>query len=251
MKLTIAHLYPSLMNIYGDRGNIQTLEYRCKQRNITVSINKIKVKDSLKPGSFDLLFAGGGQDCQQAIIAKDLQTKKATIQKASNQGIPILTICGSFQLFGQYFQPFKSPKLKGIGIFNAYTIASKQRKIGNILIQTDFLTPETLIGFENHSGNTYLQDNTQALGKVKLGFGNNGQDKTEGARINNTFGCYLHGSLLPKNPHFADYLIQTALEKKYGSIKLKPLNDTLEYQTHQKAIKRAKKLNSNLLKYIG
>jgi len=250
MKLNITHLYPDLMNIYGDRGNIQALEYRCNQRSIATSINQIKPNDPLKPASFDLLFAGGGQDRQQLIIEKDLQTKKTVLKTASDQGIPILTICGSFQLFGQYFKPFQGPKLKGIGIFNAYTTASKIRKIGNVLIQTNFLTPKTLIGFENHSGNTYLQNNTKPLGKVKLGFGNNGQDKTEGARVNNTFGCYLHGSVLPKNPHFTDYLIQLALEKKYGPVKLKPLPDQLEWQTHHQVIKRAKKLSSNLIKYI-
>ena len=251
MKLRIAHLYPRLMNIYGDQGNIQALKYRCHQRGISTLINPIRPQDPLKPGSFDLLFAGGGQDQQQLIIQKDLRQRKKLLLQAVRQGIPMLVICGSYQLFGHYFKPFKGPKLKGIGLINAYTIASKQRKIGNILIKTNFLQPQTLIGFENHSGNTFLKANTQPLGKVKLGFGNNDQDKTEGARINNLFGCYLHGSLLPKNPHFADYLIQLALEKKYGSVKLKPLNDQLEYQAHQQIINRTKKLKSILLKYIS
>jgi len=251
MKLRIAHLYPRLMNIYGDQGNIQALEYRCHQRGITTLINQIRPQGSLKPGSFDLLFAGGGQDQQQLIIAQDLRQRKKLLLQAAQQGIPMLVICGSYQLFGRYFQPFQGPKLKGISLINAYTIASKQRKIGNILIKTNFLQPQTLIGFENHSGNTFLETDTQPLGKVKLGFGNNGQDKTEGARVNNLFGCYLHGSLLPKNPHFADYLIQLALEKKYGSVKLKPLNDQLEYQAHQQIINRTKKLSHPLLKYIS
>jgi len=250
MKLRIAHLYPRLMNIYGDRGNIQALQYRCHQRSITTLINQIRPQDPLKPGNFDLLFAGGGQDQQQLIIAKDLQKHRKVLYQALKQGIPMLTICGSYQLFGRYFQPFKGPKLKGIGLINAYTVASKQRKIGNILIKTNFLTPPTLIGFENHSGNTFLEGKTQPLAKVQLGFGNNGQDKTEGARVNNLFGCYLHGSLLPKNPHLADYLIQLALEKKYGKVKLKPLNDQLEYQTHEKIINRTKKLSHPLLKYV-
>jgi len=250
MKLIIAHLYPRLMNIYGDRGNIQALKYRCQQRGITTLINQIRPQDPLKPASFDLLFAGGGQDQQQLIVAQDLTKRKKVLHQASRQGIPILTICGSYQLFGHYFQPFQGPKLKGIGIFDAYTIASKQRKIGNILIKTNFLTPQSLIGFENHSGNTFLQKKTQPLGKVKLGFGNNGQDKTEGAIINNTFGCYLHGSLLPKNPHFTDHLIQLALKQKYGSVKLKPLNDQLEWQTHHQVITRTKKTSHSLLKYL-
>jgi CobQ-like glutamine amidotransferase family enzyme len=238
------------MNIYGDRGNLQALEYRCRQRGISTSINRVSLNDPLKPGSFDLLFAGGGQDQQQLIIQKDLFKRKKLLRQACDQGIPILTICGSYQLFGRYFQPFHQPKLQGIGLFNAYTQASKQRKIGNILIKTDFLQPQTLIGFENHSGNTFLQGDTRPLGQVRLGFGNNGRDKTAGARVNNAFGCYLHGSLLPKNPHFADYLIQLALKNKYDSVKLKPLNDRLEWQAHQQAINRTKKLFHPLLKYI-
>jgi len=251
MKLVIAHLYPRLMNIYGDRGNIQALTYRCQSWGISTLINQIRPQDPLKPGSFDLLFAGGGQDRQQLIIAQDLQKRKKVLHQASQQGIPMLTICGSYQLFGRYFQPFKGPKLKGISLFDAYTIASKKRKIGNILIKTDFLQPQTLIGFENHSGNTFLSGSTQPLGQVKIGFVNNGQDKTEGAVVNHVFGCYLHGSLLPKNPHFADHLIKLALEKKYGSLKLKPLNNKLEWQAHQAAVNRTKKLSHPLLKYTG
>jgi len=247
MQLTLAHLYPKLMNIYGDYGNIQALKYRCQQRNIKLNILNIYSNTPLIQGSFDLLFAGGGQDQQQLIIAKDLLTHQQVIHQAADQGIPMLTICGSYQLFGKYFQPFKGPKLPGINIFNAYTIASKQRKIGNIIVKRN---SQLLVGFENHSGNTFLHKNTQPLGKVQIGYGNNGQDKTEGAVYNHVFGCYLHGSLLPKNPHFADHLIKLALKPKYGNIKLAPLNDSLELTTHRQVINRTKKLSHPLLKYI-
>lgn len=247
MKIIIAHLYPEEMNIYGDRGNIFSLVYRLKQRGIQVLVKSIGLNNPLPPGSFDLLFAGGGQDSQQQLISQDLLKRKSVLQKACQNNIPMLTICGSYQLFGAYFQPFSGPKMTGIGIFNAYTVASKQRKIGNIIIKTKF---GELVGFENHSGNTFLQSRTKALGTVIIGQGNNGLDKTEGAVTNNVFGCYLHGPLLPKNPLFCDHLIQLALANKYGSIKIKPLNDRLEWQAHFAAVKRTRKLHHPLLKYL-
>ena len=247
MKIIIAHLYPEEMNIYGDRGNIFSLVYRLKQRGIQVLVKSVDRNDPLPPGSFDLLFAGGGQDQQQQLISHDLFNRRHVLQKACQNNIPMLTICGSYQLFGTYFKPSSGPKMKGIKIFKAYTIASKQRKIGNIIIKTKF---GKLVGFENHSGNTFLQPGTKPLGKVLIGSGNNGRDKTEGAVTNNVFGCYLHGSLLPKNPHFGDYLIQLALTNKYGPIKLKPLNDQLEWQAHASAVSRTRKLRHPLLKYF-
>lgn len=235
MELTLVHLYPDLMNIYGDRGNIAALAYRCRQRKINLKVKAVSVNDRLTPGSFDLLFAGGGQDRQQIIVSRDLKTKAKVIHQAADADIPMLTICGSYQLFGEYFQPFSGPKLSGIGLFKAYTIASKKRKIGNILVQSRW---GELVGFENHSGNTWLKDKNQALGQVIHGFGNNGHDQTEGAIYNHALGCYLHGSLLPKNPHLADYLIRTALEIKYKkTIKLQPLNDEFEWQAHRTSAK--------------
>lgn len=247
MQLTLAHLYPDLMNIYGDQGNVQALKFRCQQRQIKLIIRPIHLNDPLPPGSFDLLFGGGGQDQQQQLISNDLFSRRSVLLKAAQNHIPMLTICGSYQLFGQYFQPFSGPKMTGIAIFDAYTVASKQRKIGNIIIKTEW---GELVGFENHSGNTFLMPDAKPLGKVILGFGNNGRDKTEGAAKNNVFGCYLHGSLLPKNPHFCDYLIQLALANKYGPVKIKPLNDQLEWQAHFAAVSRTRKLRHPLLKYL-
>jgi lipid II isoglutaminyl synthase (glutamine-hydrolysing) len=250
MIINLAYLYPDHMNIYGDQGNIDTLMYRSIKRNIKVNLIKVNQNSVLKPGNFDLLFAGGGQDRHQSSIAKDLLSRKNVLKKAAINNIPMLTICGSYQLFGAYFKPFNGPKLKGINIFDAYTKASKVRKIGNIVIKTKILTPSTLVGFENHSGSTYINGSTKPLGLVKFGYGNNDQDKLEGAVISNVFGCYLHGSLLPKNPHFADHLLRLALEKKYGKISLNPLNDREEWQAHYSAISSTKKNRHPLLKYL-
>ena len=247
MNLTLAYLYPKLLNIYGDRGNVLTLKYRCNQRGIKLTVKEVETGQPLKQGSFDLLFAGGGQDQQQVTASKDLQTKRSVLGAALGAGIPMLTVCGSYQLFGDYFKPFNGPKLKGVSLLPAFTVASQKRKIGNLLVKTSI---GELIGFENHSGNTFLKDKTYAFGKVLIGNGNNGSDQTEGCRKSNVFGCYLHGSLLPKNPHLADYLILEALKLKYGQVKLKPLNDTLEWQAHQAAVDRTKKLVKPLLKYL-
>jgi len=232
MELTLAHLYPRQMNIYGDQGNIIALKYRCEKRQIKLIVKPIDLKTPLPNGSFDILFGGGGQDQQQALISQDLLSRKKILTQAFNHQIPMLTICGSYQLFGAYFQPTNGPKIPGLNLLDAYTIASTKRKIGNIIIKSKF---SYLVGFENHSGNTFLSGSTKPLGKVIKGFGNNGQDKTEGAVKNNLFGCYLHGSLLPKNPVFCDHLIQTALENKYSSVKLKPLSDQFENQARQQA----------------
>ena len=248
MFLRICHLYPRLMNIYGDYGNILCLVQRCGWRGIEVEVEELSLGEKINPKRYDFYFAGGGQDRQQIAISRDLQgDKKKALKEAAEAGVPMLVICGSYQLFGYYFKPFSGHKLQGVGIFDAYTIASKQRKIGNIVIHLSSplsnLSPPILVGFENHSGNTYIiKDKTSPLGKVIVGFGNNGKDRTEGAVYKNVFGCYLHGSLLPKNPHFADYLIKLALERKYGPVQLKPLNDTVEWQAHRFAVQRAKAL---------
>jgi len=235
MELTLVHLYPDLMNIYGDLGNVSALAFRCRKRGIKLNIRPVSMGNKLAPGSFDLVFGGGGQDKQQIVVSQDLRTKKDALLKAAAAGIPMLTICGTYQLFGRYFKPSLGPTLTGIGIFNAYTVATQQRKIGNILIKTAL---GELVGFENHSGNTYLDSPGLAFGRVVKGFGNNGSDKTEGCRAQNAFGCYLHGSLLPKNPNLADYLISLALEIKYKKkVKLKPLDDQLEWQAHRASAK--------------
>lgn len=238
LKISIAHLYPELLNLYGDIGNIITLKKRCEWRGIEVDFEEIHVKDEIK--EHDLYFIGGGQDKQQEEVADILYSHKDFLLKERDNGAVFLGICGGYQLFGHYYQPHDKEKLKGISLIDAYTVAGSKRFIGNVTAETGFLNPKTIVGFENHSGLTYLQGETKPLAYVTTGNGNNGSDKTEGARFKNVFGTYLHGSFLPKNPHFADYLIELALEKRYGEkIMLPPLDDKIEMDTHYSLINKA------------
>lgn len=235
LTISIAHLYPKLLNLYGDLGNIITLTKRCQWRGITVELENINIGDKI--GNHDLYFIGGGQDKQQEDVAAELYSHKDELIAQRDDGAVFLGICGGYQLFGHYYQPHGKDKLNGISLMDAYTVAGNKRFIGNVTIETDFLEPKTLVGFENHSGLTYLQGDTKPLGKSIVGNGNNGKDGHEGGRYKNVFGTYLHGSLLPKNPHFADYLISLALEKRYGEkISLKPLDDSIEFETHKSLV---------------
>lgn len=262
VSLNICHLYPDLMDTYGDKGNIIALVKRCQWREIDVKISNVSVGDSLSDFSakggptfgWDFYFFGGGQDRQQIIVGRDLQSKANHLKKAIDNGSVLLSICGGYQLLQKYFKTLDGKVIKGIGLFDAYTIGSHNRMIQNLLVEINpqlqkeikniYPTiqpsshPANLIGFENHSGKTYLGPNLKPLGKVIIGAGNNGEDQTEGAVYKNAFGCYLHGSLLPKNPHFADLLIAKALARRYGQIKLKPLDDSIEWQAHEAAIHR-------------
>ena len=224
-KLKIAHLYPKLLNIYGDKGNILTLKKRCEWRGIEIEINEINIGDSIE--EHDIYFIGGGQDLQQIEVSKELQKHKDFLTSERDNMKVFLGICGGYQLLGHYYQPQDSERLLGISLLDAYTISGKTRFIGNVTVKTDFVEPETLVGFENHSGLTYLEGETEPIGTVVIGNGNNGKDKTEGARYKNVFGTYLHGSFLPKNPHFADYLIELAL-----GAKPEPIEDSIEINTH-------------------
>ncbi|MBI2601240.1 glutamine amidotransferase [Candidatus Daviesbacteria bacterium] len=236
MSIVIGYLYGDLMNIYGDTGNIIALKKRAEWRGIEVSVKNISIKDSLKPRQVDLYFFGGGQDQSQNLVAKDLKSKGNVIKQEVDRGVPLLSICGGYQLLAQYYKPHEGPKLKGIGLFQAYTEAGSNRMIGNIVVESMF---GKLVGFENHSGKTYLKPEAKPLGKVIKGFGNNGEDHTEGCIYKNAIGCYMHGSLLPKNPYLADWLIKKALETKYGKeVELEPLDNTLELQAQQKTIQR-------------
>ena len=256
LKLNICHLYPDLMDTYGDKGNIAAIQKRCQWRGIDVNLVNISVDQSLSDLEFDLYFFGGGQDKAQTVVGKDLQKKDGVLKKAIDGGAVLLSICGGYQLLQKYFKTKTGEIIKGIGLFDAYTEGSDDRMIQNLwidlednlkddirkiypTIDSEQLTTD-LIGFENHSGKTYLGKNIQPLGKVIKGAGNNGEDKTEGAVYKNAFGCYLHGSLLPKNPHLADYLIAKALERRYGKIKLKPLDDEIEWQAHKSAVDRTR-----------
>lgn len=246
-KLTIGWLYPELMSTYGDRGNIIVLQKRCQWRGIKAEIKKLDIGYSEKElRSCDLLFMGGAQDRQQKIVAADLKKKSKVLSEMIESGIPGLYICGAYQFLGKYYKEADGTIIEGLGILDLYTEnpgENTSRLIGNIAIKLYArrysLNADTLVGFENHGGRTYLGKGVKPLGRVLKGFGNNGGDSTEGAIYKNSFGTYLHGPILPKNPHFADFLIKKALEQKHKSpIELSPLNDDLEWQAHKAIAKR-------------
>ncbi len=236
-QLRLAHLYPRMLNIYGDLGNVLTIQKRCEWRDIDITIDQIEIGDPMS--EHDIYFIGGGQDAQQIAVAKELQKNKAFLQNEQNMNAVFLAICGGYQLLGHYYQPQDGERLEGIGLLDAYTVAGPNRFIGNVTAEVDYLKKKTLVGFENHSGLTYLNGKTKPISHVIIGKGNNGKDKTEGARYKNVFGTYLHGSFLPKNPHFADYLIELALQKKYGvEMELESLDDSLEYYAHVSVVEK-------------
>jgi len=236
MTLNILHLYPKEMNLYGDHGNILTLKRRCEWRGIKTHVVHYEPGDEI-PNDVDIIFGGGGQDSGQSKIEHDLQKIAPYLHTKVKQGTPTLVICGLYQLFGKYFETAEGEKINGIGIFDITTTAGPERLIGNITINT----PEfgEVVGYENHSGLTTLNDHTLAFGTVINGAGNNGEDLTEGVKYQNAIGTYLHGPILPKNPRIADFLILKALENKTGKAqKLAPLNDKLEQKAHSVAAKR-------------
>ncbi|BCL80156.1 glutamine amidotransferase [Ktedonobacteria bacterium brp13] len=214
--ITLGHLYPDQLNLYGDRGNILTLRRRCQLRGIELRVVGLGVGDALAPDEYDMLFIGGGQDKEQAPVAQDLYDSKGIgIWAAVEDDMPVLAVCGGFQLLAHYYRPAEGPDMRGLGVFDAWTEhkgPQTTRCIGDIALRWN---NQTLVGFENHGGRTYL-GTAKPLGKVLKGFGNNAEDQTEGAIYRNAYGTYLHGSLLPKNPHFADHLIALALQRKYG-----------------------------------
>ncbi len=231
-KLIIGWLYPTLMNIYGDRGNILTLVQRCKWRDIEVEVLNLDPGFSEKElNSCDILMMGGAQDTQQSIVNSDLKRIKKYLSKKIEDGTPGLYVCGGFQFLGKYYKEANGDKVDGLGIFDLYTEnpgENVERLIGNMAFKFEELD-YTLVGFENHGGRTYLGKDVLPFGKVLKGYGNNGKDGTEGARFKESFGTYSHGPILPKNPLFADYLIAKAIEKKYNEkIELKELDDSLE-----------------------
>jgi lipid II isoglutaminyl synthase (glutamine-hydrolysing) len=238
MKLTICWLYGDTMNIYGDRGNVLALARRAEWRGIETSVVTPGVGESLDPDAVDIYFWGGGQDREQIPVSKDIQGEKGSILKqALEDGAPMLAVCGGYQLLGTHYHPYGESQLPGIGFFDAHSEAGPERFIGNVVVDSDRFG--TLVGFENHSGLTFLGPGAQPLGRVRIGRGNNGRDGTEGCIRINTIGCYLHGALLPKNPAVTDFLIQAALERRYGVKTLEPLADDMEVIAHQEAIRRA------------
>ena len=232
--LRIAHLYADEMNIYGDRGNILTLQKRAEWRGIPVDVRAVGRGPAPDLSDIDLIFWGGGQDRDQELVFTDAVAHKLdAIREAINGGAVVLAVCGGYQLLGEYYVTADGKKLPGLALVDLHTVPGRRRNIGNIVIETSDLglQPATLVGFENHSGKTYLGAGLRPLGRVVRGAGNNGEDATEGVTAGNGFGTYLHGSLLPKNPHFADFLLKRALQRR-GPVRFEALDDTMEMAAH-------------------
>ena len=240
MKFTVGWLYPDLMNIYGDRGNILTLLKRAEWRGYDARVLELGRGASARMQDVDIFFFGGGQDREQALVYEDLlEHKQPPLERAVAEGAQVLAVCGGYQLLGHYYQTADGARFDGIGMIDVRTEAGKKRFIGDVVVHSDFadLSPDTLVGFENHSGRTFLGPKAKPLGKVLLGHGNNGADGYEGCIQGGVIGTYLHGSLLPKNPHLADHLIRGALRRR-GVADLSPLDDSLELSAHDRILQR-------------
>ena len=233
MELKICHLYPDILNLYGDRGNVICMEHRLRWRGIDVTTTGVSIGEPLHAADYDLFFIGGGQDFEQEVLLGDLGVGKADeIKAAVVDGKTFLAICGGYQMLGAYYKTWDGVQCDFIGALDLYTIGSKERMIGNYMFTCEELNGQTVVGFENHSGKTYLGSGVRPMGKVLIGHGNNGEDGGEGARYNNVFATYSHGCLLPKNPVLCDHILTTALAQKYGTVQLEPLDDTLEQNAH-------------------
>ena len=243
VKFTVGWLYPDLMNIYGDRGNILTLLRRAEWHGFEASVVELGRGAATQMDEVDVFFFGGGQDREQALIYDDLrQFKQASLQQAVANGAQVLAVCGGYQLLGHYYQTGDGERYDGIGLIDVRTEAGKKRFIGDVVVLSaiDGLTPSTLVGFENHSGRTFLGPNAKPLGKVLKGHGNNGSDHQEGCVQGGVIGTYMHGSLLPKNPHLADHLIAGALRRRGGGA-LSHLDDSAELAAHGWILQRAQR----------
>ena len=238
MKLNICHLYPDLLDLYGDRGNILALAARCRWRGIEAVIQQASLGEELDFMGMDILFVGGGSDREQGLLVQDLMRREKELRSAIENGLVVLAICGGYQMLGKYYQMASGEKIQGLGIIDIWTIAGAKRLIGNVVVEIDDERFRTLVGFENHSGKTYLGKGVMPLGKVLFGNGNNGEDHEEGVRYRNVFGTYLHGPLLPKNPHFADMLLELAILRRGLDACLSKLDDRLEELAHEAMVKR-------------
>lgn len=235
MNLKIAHLYPELLNLYGDRGNIISLKKRAEWRGIDVEVKEYKLADEIDFENIDILFIGGGSDREQLLVCQRLkEIKKDFKNYVENNGV-VTAICGGYQLLGKYYK-MKDETVEGLEILDIYTESGEGRLIGNVVIETEFLD-RPIVGFENHGGRTYIE-NHNSLGKVVYGNGNNDNDKAEGVLYKNVIGTYLHGPLFPKNPHLCDYIIKKALQNKYGEVELEELDDSVEFAANDYIVNR-------------
>jgi lipid II isoglutaminyl synthase (glutamine-hydrolysing) len=243
VTIRVAHLYPEYLNIYADRGNIAVLSSRARWRGIGFEVEPVSLGDELRAGEHDLLYIGGGQDREQALIAPDLAARGEAIREAVAGGVAVLAVCGGYQLLGRFYRGRDGEQLPGAGLFPHATVAGERRMIGDCLLECELEAGvrETLAGFENHAGVTRLDTGAVPLGRVVAGFGNDGESGFEGARVGSAVGTYLHGPLLPRNPWLADWLLARALEHRDGAApELDPLPDELEREAHVVSAARAR-----------
>jgi hypothetical protein len=234
-EVVIAHLFPRRMNIYGDTGNVITLSRRLQWRSISHRVDLVPVGADYDLLNADIVVAGGGEDTSQIEVARDVVARSENLHAAVDGGVAFLVVCGTYQLFGRRFIATDGSELPGIGVFDAETVSGDGRMIGNVIVDSDF---GRLVGFENHGGRTMLAAGQTALGKVVKGNGNNDTTDEEGAVTNNCFGTYLHGSVLPKNPQFADELLIRGMARRHGPVTLEPLDDGAEMAAARSAAGR-------------
>ena len=227
MKITIGHLYPDLL--YGDRGNIACLMKRCIWRGIEAETIEFNTGDQIDFSKLDIVLLGGGSDREQAIVCKSLLEIQSEFKDYVEDGGVVIAVCGGYQLLGKYYKT-DAGMIEGLNLVDIYTEQEEGRLIDNIVLDSD-LVDMPVVGFENHGGRTYLNGN-KPFGKVLYGAGNDGKSGYEGVVYKNVIGTYLHGPLLPKNPQVSDYLIQKALERKYGEVQLMPLDDSQEKEAN-------------------
>jgi len=238
-KLRVTSFYPRLMNLYGDRGNVMALQARAAARGIDVDVESVEIGDRWNANEIDIVLIGGGQDREQRRIQSDLHERGSALQDFRDGDGVILAVCGGYQLFGQSYRDNRGDVLEGAGVFDIVSLhpgPQIQRCVGNVVALWE---GDTLVGFENHGGRSYLNEGASPLAEVVTGFGNNGGDGWEGARVRNSFGTYLHGALLPKNPRFADRLLLLALQRRYGEYELAPLDDVTETRAHAETLHRS------------
>jgi CobQ-like glutamine amidotransferase family enzyme len=245
MKMRVGHLYPEYLNIYADRGNIAVLSRRAALRGHHIEVEAIGLEDDVRPGDYDLLYIGGGQDREQGLIAPDLTAKGGAIRECVARGAALLAVCGGYQLLGRGYWGRDGLFMPGASLFGHETIAGTKRMIGDVLLECELEPGErrTLAGFENHAGRTTLDAGTEPLGRVLYGFGNDGESGFEGCHLESAIGTYLHGPLLPRNPWLADWLLGRALAHAAGGgepPELEALPDELEATAHRVASERAR-----------
>ena len=241
MKISVAHLYPDYLNIYADRGNIAVFRRRAALRGHSLEVTAVEPGDPLEPSAFDLVYVGGGQDREQALVASDLARRGDDLLRAVETGTALLAVCGGYQLLGRGYRGRDGSSMPGAGLFPLETVAGERRLIGDVLLEVELDGTTTMVaGFENHAGRTLLDPGATALGRVIAGHGNDGTSGLEGCRVAAAIGTYLHGPLLPRNPALADWLLARALEHAGGDGALEPLDDELERLAHAVSVDRAR-----------